>query len=58
MLGISDIGTYICSDKISNFDRKTDFDINDEFIKEKIGFQSLSKSSDDEKTFYLMFKGI
>ncbi|WP_257939296.1 ketoacyl-ACP synthase III [Campylobacter lari] len=56
MLGISDIGTYICSDKISNFDRKTDFDINDEFIKEKIGFQSLSKSSDEEKTSTLCLK--
>lgn len=56
MLGISDIGTYICSDKISNFDRKTDFDINDEFIKEKIGFQSLSKSLDDEKTSTMCLK--
>ncbi|EAH8848254.1 ketoacyl-ACP synthase III [Campylobacter lari] len=56
MLGICDIGTYICSNKISNFERKKDFDINDEFIREKIGFQSLSKSSDEEKTSTLCLK--
>ncbi|AJC85227.1 ketoacyl-ACP synthase III [Campylobacter peloridis] len=56
MLGICDIGTYICSNKISNFERKIDFDINDEFIKEKIGFQSLSKSSNEEKTSILCLK--
>ncbi|EAK9946140.1 ketoacyl-ACP synthase III [Campylobacter lari] len=56
MLGICDIGVYICSNKISNFKKKEQFQINDEFITEKIGFQSLSKSLNEEKTSTLCLK--
>ncbi|MBF7046025.1 ketoacyl-ACP synthase III [Campylobacter volucris] len=58
MLGINNIGTYICENKFSNFKRKHDFNINDEFIKNKIGFQELSKINTNENTSELCLKAL
>lgn len=41
MLGITDIGIALGENKISNYARKGKFDINDDFIEQKIGFQNL-----------------
>lgn len=41
MLGIADIGIALGENKISNATRKEKFNINDEFIEQKIGFQNL-----------------
>lgn len=45
--GIEQIASFIPQNKISNFARKDEFGISDEFIREKIGFESISIS--DEK---------
>ena len=56
MIGIKNIGTYIPEKKISNFDRKEEFEIDDNFIVEKIGIQSVSRKEEEEETSDLCVK--
>ncbi|HEX9874093.1 MAG TPA: ketoacyl-ACP synthase III [Deferrimonas sp.] len=50
MLGIEEIGTYLPIGRISNYDRKSQFGIDDFFIEEKIGVRRVSVKSPDEET--------
>jgi 3-oxoacyl-[acyl-carrier-protein] synthase-3 len=43
MIGIKDIAQYIPEGRVNNYDRKEEFQIDDNFIENKIGFQSVSK---------------
>ena len=56
MLGIEEIGYYIPQGRISNYDRKTQFGIDDHFIEEKIGVRQVSLKSPDEETSDLCVK--
>ncbi|MEP2448773.1 MAG: ketoacyl-ACP synthase III [Balneola sp.] len=55
-IGIEKIASYIPEKKISNFDRKDEFDIDDIFIKDKIGIQSVSRKDSDQETSDLCVK--
>jgi 3-oxoacyl-[acyl-carrier-protein] synthase-3 len=50
MLGIEEIGTYLPTGRISNYDRKSQFGIDDFFIEEKIGVRRVSVKSPEEET--------
>ncbi|ALC17203.1 3-oxoacyl-[acyl-carrier-protein] synthase III [Desulfuromonas soudanensis] len=50
MLGIEEIGTYLPIGRISNYDRKSQFGIDDFFIEEKIGVRRVSVKSPEEET--------
>lgn len=50
MLGIEQIGTYIPSQRISNYDRQEQFGIDSHFIEKKIGVRSVSRKSAQEET--------
>lgn len=54
--GIEKIASFIPQNKISNFARKDEFGISDEFIREKIGFKSVSIKNDSEKCSDLCIK--
>jgi len=56
MLGIEEIGYYIPEDRISNYDRKEQFGIDDHFIKEKIGVCRVSLKGTHEDTSELCVK--
>ena len=56
MIGIQGIGVYIPSNRNSNFDRMVQFEMSEGFIREKIGFTSLSHKSPDEETSDLCLK--
>jgi 3-oxoacyl-[acyl-carrier-protein] synthase III len=56
MLGITEIGSYIPKRRISNYSRKKKFDITDEFIKEKLGVESVSIKESSENTSDLCIK--
>ncbi|EII8775231.1 ketoacyl-ACP synthase III [Campylobacter coli] len=56
MLGICSIGTHVGDCSISNFEQKNHFEITDDFIKEKIGFQELRKIHSNEATSQLCLK--
>jgi len=56
MIGIEEIGFYIPAKKISNYERKVQFDINDHFIEEKIGIKQVAIKSPDEETSTLCVK--
>ena len=56
MLGINDVGFYIPERKISNYQRKEKFGIDDYFIEEKIGIKSVSVKASDEETSDLCIK--
>jgi len=56
MLGIEAIGSYVPADRISNYDRKEQFGIDDHFIEEKIGVRSVSRKSPEEETSDLCVK--
>ncbi|WP_417372061.1 ketoacyl-ACP synthase III [Gelidibacter japonicus] len=56
MIGIKNIGTYIPETRVSNFDRKEEFGIDDSFIVDKIGIQSVAKKAEDEETSDLCVK--
>lgn len=55
-LGIKQIASYIPEARISNFDRKEQFSIDDEFIREKIGIHGVSRKSSAEETSDLCVK--
>lgn len=50
MIGIEDIGAYIPDNRISNYNRKHIFNIDDDFIENKIGIKSVSRKKADEDT--------
>jgi 3-oxoacyl-[acyl-carrier-protein] synthase-3 len=50
MLGIEEIGTYLPVGRISNYDRKAQFGIDDFFIEEKIGVRRVSVKGPEEET--------
>jgi 3-oxoacyl-[acyl-carrier-protein] synthase-3 len=56
MLGIEEIGYYIPEGRISNYDRKEQFGIDDYFIEQKIGVRRVSVKADDEDTSDLCVK--
>ncbi|EAI4098329.1 ketoacyl-ACP synthase III [Campylobacter jejuni] len=56
MLGIREIGIYIPEKKISNYTKIKDFNIDEYFIKEKIGFETLSIKHDQETVLDLCLK--
>ena len=56
MLGITEIGSYIPERRISNYSRKKKFDITDDFIKEKLGVESISIKESSENTSDLCLK--
>lgn len=56
MLGLNNIGIYICEERICNTTRKEKFNIDDNFIREKIGFLNLSKKSNTQSVLDLCLK--
>ncbi|OHB29920.1 MAG: 3-oxoacyl-ACP synthase [Desulfuromonadaceae bacterium GWC2_58_13] len=56
MLGIEEIGYYIPEGRISNYDRKEQFGIDDHFIEQKIGVRRVSVKGADEDTSDLCVK--
>ncbi|MBK2094775.1 ketoacyl-ACP synthase III [Francisella philomiragia] len=56
MLGITDIASYLPDNKLSNYDKKDKFDIDDDFIEQKIGVKSYSVKEEGDKTSDLCVK--
>ena len=56
MIGIQDIGYYVPEGRISNYDRKAQFSIDDNFIENKIGIQQVAQRSPAEDTSDLCVK--
>ncbi len=56
MLGIEEIGFYIPAGRISNYQRKKQFGIDDHFIEEKIGIKQVAVKGSDEDTSDLCIK--
>ncbi|MBI5698803.1 ketoacyl-ACP synthase III [Candidatus Saganbacteria bacterium] len=56
MIGIEEIASYIPEGRISNYDRKEQFGINDHFIEKKIGVKKVAIKAADEETSDLCFK--
>ena len=56
MIGITDIGVFIPSEKINNFSRMEQFEINEEFIQKKIGIHELAKKNTNETASDLCVK--
>lgn len=50
MLGIKAIASYLPEGRISNYARKQQFDIDDQFIEEKIGFRAVARMAPHENT--------
>src|SRR4051812_28490424 len=48
MLGISAIASYLPEGRISNYARKQQFDIDDQFIEDKIGFRAVARMAAHE----------
>jgi len=55
-LGIENIASYIPEKRISNYDRKALFDIDDDFIENRIGVKFVAVKDDTEETSDLCFK--
>ncbi len=58
MLGIQTIGVYIPAGRISNFQFKEKFEIDDAFITDKIGFTSVAVMAPEEGTTQLCLKAL
>ncbi len=56
MIGIKAIGVYIPPNRINNYERTATLDTDEDFIKNKIGFESLSRKLPDEDTSDLCVK--
>ncbi|WP_303722853.1 3-oxoacyl-ACP synthase III family protein [Malonomonas rubra] len=56
MIGIEDIGYFIPDGRISNYERKEQFSIDDNFIENKIGIKRISQKSSSEETSDLCVK--
>jgi 3-oxoacyl-[acyl-carrier-protein] synthase III len=50
MIGIEEIGIYLPSSSVSNYDQKEKFDMDDYFIESKIGVRSVTRMLEDEDT--------
>lgn len=50
MIGICDIATYIPKRRISNYEKKEMFNIDDDFIETKIGVKSVSRMDPEQAT--------
>jgi 3-oxoacyl-[acyl-carrier-protein] synthase III len=50
ILGIENVGSYVPETRISNYERKAQFAIDDHFIEEKIGVHRVSRKSPEEET--------
>lgn len=50
MTGIVGIGSYIPPGRESNYAKKGQFDIDDEFIRDKLGVEAVSRKAADEET--------
>ncbi|MGE4457019.1 MAG: ketoacyl-ACP synthase III [Arcobacteraceae bacterium] len=56
MLGIKNIASYLPQNKISNYDKKDQFELNDDFIENKIGVKAHALKEKDEKASDLCVK--
>lgn len=56
MLGIKNIASYLPQKKISNYDKKEQFELDDDFIKNKIGVKAHALKEKDEKASDLCVK--
>jgi len=56
MIGIEDIASYIPPNFESNFNKKTCFEVDDDFIINKLGVEQVSRKSPDEETSDLCLK--
>src|SRR3989339_345932 len=56
MLGIKEIASYIPENRVSNYDRKEKFSINDHFIEKKIGVKRVALKGKNENTSDLCVK--
>ena len=56
MLGIKNIASYLPKNKVSNYDKKEKFELDDDFIENKIGVKSQTIKEDDEKASDLCVK--
>ena len=56
MLGIAQISNFIPKMKLSNYELKDKFNIDELFIKEKLGFEYLSRKQKQENTSDLCIK--
>lgn len=50
MIGIEEIGTYIPTGRVSNYERKEKFGIDDRFIEERIGVRQVARKGAEEET--------
>ncbi|KAB2953768.1 ketoacyl-ACP synthase III [Heliorestis acidaminivorans] len=50
MIGIENVGIYVPNYYISNYDKKDKFEIDDNFIKDKIGVEQVTRKSINEDT--------
>lgn len=56
MIGIRAIASYIPPDRISNYDRREEFGLTDDFIVGKLGVETVSRKAPDEETSSLCLK--
>lgn len=56
MIGIRAIASYVPSDRISNFDRRDEFDLTEDFIVTKLGVEAVSRKAPEEETSTLCLK--
>ncbi|MGE3591188.1 MAG: ketoacyl-ACP synthase III [Arcobacter sp.] len=56
MLGIKNIASYLPQNKISNYDKKDQFELDDDFIENKIGVKAHALKEKDEKASDLCVK--
>ena len=56
MLGITKISSYKASKNINNYEKKELFSINDDFIKNKIGFENLKIKDENESVISMCLK--
>ena len=56
MIGIYAIGSYLPFERTSNFRNLEKFDMNESFVRDKIGFTELAKKSIKEETSDLCVK--
>jgi len=56
MIGISQIGTYIPEEKVSNLDLLEKFDVSEEFVREKIGVLHRARKGPEQKASDLCVK--
>ena len=56
MLGIKNIASYLPQMKISNYDKKEKFELDDDFIENKIGVKYHTIKEEDEKSSDLCIK--